>query len=286
MNKKIVFVVAIFGAIVLSLMPVYAQEDYNKIEAKVIEDKGVQNVEQEDGTTKKEQSTQIRILEGEYEHEEYPMTYVISEDVDGIISNTELKENDVVLVSVEEKDGEVTNITYRETVKKNYYLYAALIVLVILAVLIARKNAVKPLVSFMLTILAIFGAFLLALNYKLNIILIGSIASLIITIFIAIKVNGINKKTFVMIACSIVGTAVAGIMSYILFDFANLTNVNIKISQTYINIKEIFVTATILFGGTLANIIVLSSLNMFNFLNKPYKTKSDNIIEGQRSLKL
>lgn len=286
MNKKIVFVVAIFGAIVLSLMPVYAQEDYNKIEAKVIEDKGIQNVEQEDGTTKKEQSTQIRILEGEYEHEEYPMTYVISEDVDGIISNTELKENDVVLVSVEEKDGEVTNITYRETVKKNYYLYAALIVLVILAVLIARKNAVKPLVSFMLTILAIFGAFLLALNYKLNIILIGSIASLIITIFIAIKVNGINKKTFVMIACSIVGTAVAGIMSYILFDFANLTNVNIKISQTYINIKEIFVTATILFGGTLANIIVLSSLNMFNFLNKPYKTKSDNIIEGQRSLKL
>lgn len=286
MNKKIVFVIAIFGAIVLSLMPVYAQEDYNKIEAKVIEDKGIQNVEQEDGTTKKEQSTQIRILEGEYEHEEYHMTYVISEDVDGIISNTELKENDVVLVSVEEKDGEVTNITYRETVKKNYYLYAALIVLVILAVLIARKNAVKPLVSFMLTILAIFGAFLLALNYKLNIILIGSIASLIITIFIAIKVNGINKKTFVMIACSIVGTAVAGIMSYILFDFANLTNVNIKISQTYINIKEIFVTATILFGGTLANIIVLSSLNMFNFLNKPYKTKSDNIIEGQRSLKL
>lgn len=286
MNKKIVFVVAIFGAIVLSLMPVYAQEDYNKIEAKVIEDKGVQNVEQEDGTTKKEQSTQIRILEGEYEHEEYPMTYVISEDVDGIISNTELKENDVVLVSVEEKDGEISNITYRETVKKNYYLYAALIVLVILAVLIARKNAVKPLVSFMLTILAIFGAFLLALNYKLNIILIGSIASLIITIFIAIKVNGINKKTIVMVACSIVGTAVAGIMSYILFDIANLTNVNIKISQTYINIKEIFVTATILFGGTLANIIVLSSLNMFNFLNKPYKTKSDNIIEGQRSLKL
>lgn len=286
MNKKIVFVVAIFGAIVLSLMPVYAQEDYNKIEAKVIEDNGIQNVEQENGIIKKEQSTQIRILEGEYEHEEYPMTYVISEDVDGIISNTELKENDVVLVSVEEKDGEVTNITYRETVKKNYYLYAALIVLVILAVLIARKNAVKPLVSFMLTILAIFGAFLLALNYKLNIILIGSIASLIITIFIAIKVNGINKKTIVMVACSIVGTAVAGIMSYILFDFANLTNVNIKISQTYINIKEIFVTATILFGGTLANIIVLSSLNMFNFLNKPYKTKSDNIIEGQRSLKL
>ena len=30
----------------------------------------------------------------------------------------------------------------------------------------------------------------------------------------------------------------------------------------------------------------LSSLNIFNFLNKPYKTKSDNIIAGQRSLKL
>lgn len=286
MNKKVVCIVAIFLTIILSVIPTYAQEDYNKIEAKVIENKGIQNVEQENGIVKKEQSTQVRILDGEYEHEEYPMTYVIAENVDGIVSNTELRENDIVLVNIEEKDGEVTNVTYKETVEKNYYLYAVLIILIILAILIARKNAVKPLVSFMLTILVIFGVFLAVLNYKLNIILIGSLTSLAITVFIAIKVNGINKKTFVMIACSIVGTAVAGIMSYILFDLANLTNVNIKITQTNINIKEIFVTATILFGGTLSNIIVLSSLNIFNFLNRPYKTKSDNIIEGQRSLKL
>ena len=104
--------------------------------------------------------------------------------------------------------------------------------------------------------------------------------------FIAIKVNGINKKTGVMISCSIVGTAIAGIIAYILFDLLKLTNVNIKIAESFINIKQLFVTATILFGGVLANIIVLSSLNIFNFLNKPYKRKSDNIIQGQRSLKL
>ena len=58
------------------------------------------------------------------------------------------------------------------------------------------------------------------------------------------------------------------------------------LAENFVNIKYIFVTSSILVGGLLSNIIVLSSLNMFNFLNKPYKTKSDNIIQGQRSLKL
>lgn len=285
MSKKIIFIVIIL-TIVLNIIPVYAKETYNSIEAKVIENKGIKEIEQENGITKKEQSTQIRILEGEYEHEEYNMTYVISEDIEGIISNIELKENDLILVDVEEKDGEITSVTYKETINKNYYLYAIFGALIILAIVIAKKNAIKPLVAFVLTMLAIFAVFLLSVQYNWNIILIASIVSLVVTIFIAIKVNGINKKTCVMIACSVVGTAIAGIMAYMLFDFIHGFDVNIKIIKSFINIKEIFVTSTILFGGVLANIIVLSSLNIFSFLNKPYKTKSDNIIEGQRSLKL
>jgi len=256
------------------------------VEAKIIEDKGVQEVEQENGITKKEQSTQIRILEGEYEHEEYQMTYVISEDINSVSSNPELKEDDIILVSIEENDGEITSVTYKETVKRNYGLYAILVFLIILAIVIARRNAIKPLIVFIFTILAIAGVILLAAYQKWNLILISSVVSLVVTMFIAIKINGMNKKTGVMITCSVVGTAIAGIIAYVLFDLVNLTNINIKIAESFINIKEIFVVATILFGGLFSNIIVLSSLNIFNFLNKPYKRKSDNIIEGQRSLKL
>jgi len=286
MKTKVAVIVAIILMIILSIIPVYAEDDYTSVKAKVIENKGIQEVEQEDGTIKKEQSTEIRILEGEYEHEEHEMTYIISEDINSLTSNKELKKDDIILVSIEEKDGEVVRVSYKETVNENYGLYAILGGLIILALIIARKNAIKPLIAYIFSILLVLGVFLLAVNQNWNLILIASAVSLVVTIFIAIKVNGINKKTGVMIACSIVGTAIAGIIAYVLFDLVKLTNVNIKIAESFINVKELFVTTTILFGGVLSNIIVLSSLNIFNFLNKPYKTKSDNIIEGQRSLKL
>lgn len=286
MKTKVATIVLMILIILSSITTVFAEDDYESVKAKVIENKWIQEVELEDGTVKKEQSTEVRILEGEFEHEEYEMIYVISEDINGLTSNTELKEDDIILVSIEEENGEITSVKYRETVNQNYYLYAILIALIVLAIVIARKNAIKPLISFIISILLVFGVFVLAITQKWNLILIASLVSLVVTVFIAIKVNGINKKTWLMIACSIVGTAIAGIIAYILFDILKLTNVNIKIAESFINIKEIFVTATILFGGVLADIIVLSSLNIFNFLNKPYKRKSDNIIHGQRSLKL
>ena len=285
MKTKVV-IIAIILMIILGIVPVYAEDDYTSVKAKVIEAESIQEVEQEDGTIKKEQSTKIRILEGEFEHEEYEMNYVISKDITSVSSNPELKKDDIILVSIEEKDGEITSVIYKQSINQNYYLYSILVGLIVLAIVIARKNAIKPLIAFIFSILLVLGVFVLAINQKWNLILISSAVSLVVTVFIAIKVNGINKKTWLMIACSIVGTAIAGIISYILFDIINLTNVNIKIAQSFINIKEIFVTATILFGGVLADIIVLSSLNIFNFLNKPYKRKSDNIIHGQRSLKL
>ena len=286
MKTKVVVLVAIILMIISCIIPVYAEDDYTSVKAKVIEDKGIQEIKQEDGTTKKEQSTEVRILEGEFEHEEYEMNYMISEDITSVSSNPELKKDDVILVSIEEKDGEITGIIYKETVNQNYYLYAILVALILLAIVIARKNAIKPLVAFILTILTIAGVFIFAVYQKWNLILISSLVSLVVTVFIAVKVNGINQKTGLMIACSIVATAIAGIIAYILFDLLKLTNINIKIAETFISIKQLFVTATILFAGVLADIIVLSSLNIYNFLNKPYKRKSDNIIQGQRSLKL
>ena len=286
MKTKVVVIVSIILILTLSIIPVYAYEDYNSVEAKVIEDKGVQEVKQENGLVKEEQSIKIRILEGEYEHEEYEMTYIIKEDVEAITSNIKLQKDDIILVNIEEKEGEVTKVSYIEKLNRNYGLYIILAILIILAIGIAKKNAIKPLIAFIFTILVIAGVFIFSVYQNWNLILISSAVSLVVTIFIAIKVNGINKKTGVMVACSIVGTAIAAIIAYILFDILRMTNVNFIIADKFINLKQLFVSSTILFSGVLADIIVLSSLNIFTFLNKPYKRKSDNIIHGQRSLKL
>ena len=122
MKIKVATIIAIFVMIILSIIPVYAEEDFNSVKAKVVENNGVQVVEKEDGKTKKEQNTKIRILEGEFEKEEYEMNYVITEDINSVSLNTELKEDDVILVNIEEKDGEVTGITYKETLNQNYQL--------------------------------------------------------------------------------------------------------------------------------------------------------------------
>jgi len=284
--KTKVTLIAIILMVILSIVPAYAQDDYNSVEAKVVEYRGIEEVEGENSIIKKVQNVEVRILEGEYENEEYEMKYIISENVDCITSNAELKEDDIIIVSIEEQNGEVISIKYKENINKNYGLYIILAILVIVAISIARKNAIKPLIVFIITTLFISGTFILSIKQKWNLILVSSIISFFVTTVIAIKVNGINKKTGVIIACSAVGTAIAGIVNYLLFDIMKITNANIKMAESFINIKSLFVSATVLFGGVLANIIVLSSLNMFNFLNKPYKIKSDNIIEGQRSLKL
>ena len=286
MRTKVVVIVLIILMITLSINSAYAQSSYENVKAKVLENKGINEIQQENGEIKKEQVVQVRILEGEYEHDEHEMSYTLLDNTSGIISNVELKQNDKILVAIEEENGEILKVNYKETINQNYSLYIILAFLIILALLIARKNAIKPLIGFIFTVLAVLGGFALAAWQNWNMILTSSIVSIIITVFIAIKVNGINKKTGVMISCSLVGTAIAGIIVYLLFDIIGITNINIKVLYTFINFKDLIVACTILFGGVLANIIVLSSLNIFNFLNKPYKTKSDNIIQGQRSLKL
>lgn len=286
MKTKLVVTVAIFLMLIVCIIPVYAENEYEAVEAKVVEVGETQEIEQENGITKKEQKIEVRILEGEYENEEYEMNYVISEDINDVTSNVELKEDDTILVSIEEKEGEVTKVNYKENITQNYMLYIILAVLIIAVLVIGKTKVIKPIIVYLAAIIFICYIFVFAIQNGWNLILISSIISAVITVIVAIKVNGVDKKAGAMIICSIVGCTIAGILMYLLFDIMNFNNINIKMADGFVNVKELFCSVSILFGGILSNIIILSSFNMFMFLNKPYKTKSDNIIEGQRSLKL
>lgn len=283
MKKYISVIILLIIAITIISQIVYAQNEYSTIKAKVIKNDGIEKIKQEDDIEKQIQKVTIRVLEGEYENEEYKMNYVISEDTESITSNIELKENSNILVEIEEKDGEITNINYKETINQSYILYTIGAILIILLLILSRKRAT---IIYLITILLVSYIFVFSMQQGWNLILIASILSILITVAMFISANGITPKSIVMILKAVLGISISGILMYLLFDIMGLNDINVKITESLVNIKDLICSITMLFACGIYNSITISAQYIFYANNKQYKTKSDNIIEGQRSLKL
>lgn len=280
--KKLISIVLVITFTIIMSMPIYAEENFN-VEAKVVENNGTQEVKKENEPTKKVQNVKIRILEGEYENEEYEMEYTITEDTESLTSNAELKEEQGLIVSIEENEGEVVKVYYKDTINTNHVLYIIGIILIILLLLISRKRAV---IIYLITIILVGITIILSLQNAWNLIMVSSIISFLITAILFISINKISKDTVLMIIRAVLGIAISGILIYILFDIMHLQSINIKITEKLVDIKSLICSATILFSCGIYNSIAISGQYIFYANNKTYKTKSDNIIEGQRSLKL
>lgn len=283
MKKYLITTILFIMLITTMTLTIYAENELTNVKAKIIENKGIEEIQEENEPTKRVQNLLVRILEGEYEDEEYEMVYLISKDIEDVATNMELKENNNILVSLEEKDGEVTNITYVKTIESSYILYIIGAVLILVLLIISRKRAT---IIYFATIILSVGIIIFSIQNGWNLILISSILSLLITTILFISLNKINKEPVIMIIRAILAIAVSGILTYLLFDIMNLESINIKITDKLVNIKDLICSATILFSCGIYNAIAISAQYIFYSTNKPYKTKSDNIIEGQRSLKL
>lgn len=283
MKRYVSVIILLIIAITTMYQMVYAQDVYSSIKAKVTKDNGIEEVKQDEGVSKVLQKVTIRVLEGEYENEEYEMNYIISEDTESIISNIELKENSNILVEIEEKDGEITNINYKDTINQSHILYIIGAILIILLLIFSRKRAT---IIYLVTIFLVSYIFVFSMQQGWNLILIASILSLAITIAVFISANKIKIESVVMILKAVLGIAISGILMYLLFDIMRLNNINVKITESLVNIKDLICSVTMLFACGIYNSITISAQYIFYSNNKPYKTKSDNIIEGQRSLKL
>lgn len=280
--KKYISVIILLIIAIIS-QTVYAQNEYSTIKAKVIKNDGIEKIKQDDEIEKQIQKVTIRVLEGEYENEEYEMNYIISEDTESITSNIELKENSNILVEIEEKDGEITNINYKETINQSYILYIIGAILIILLLILSRKRAT---IIYLVTILLVSYIFVFSMQQGWNLILIASILSLAITIAMFISSNGMKIESIGMILKAVLGISISGILMYLLFDIMGLNDINVKITESFVNIKDLICSITMLFACGIYNSITISAQYIFYANNKQYKTKSDNIIEGQRSLKL
>lgn len=277
--KKLILVITF----ILSISTIAYAEESTNVKAKIVENNGTQEVEKENEPTKKVQNVKIRILEGEYENEEYEMEYIITEDTESLTSNVELKEEQSLIVSLEENDGEVVKVSYIDIENSNYMLYISVTALIILLLIISRKRAI---IIYLITISLVGVMIILSLQNTWNLILVSSIISFLITSILYISISGINKETLLMIIRAVLGIAISGILIYILFDIMHLQSINMKITEKLVDIKSLICSATILFSCGIYNSIAISGQYIFYANNKTYKTKSDNIIEGQRSLKL
>lgn len=285
--KKLIVTIFIILILLANVGPSYAQNESEGVTAQIVEVKGLEETSNENEANKRVQNVTVRILEGEYENEEYEMVYVISEDTENsIVSNTELKEEENILVTISEKEGEVTDITYKEKINKNYTMYAIGIILAISLIIIGTKKGLMPIIVYFITIILVIILLIFSMKMGWNLILVSSVFSALITIFYITRANGINNKTFVMILGSIISIAFAGTLMNILFDAMGLANINVKITDNFVNIKNLICSCIIVVSCGISNLIILVKLNIEAFFNKSYKTKSDNIIEGQRSLKL
>ena len=141
-------------------------------------------------------------------------------------------------------------------------------------------------ILYFLTMILLDFIIIFSMKMGWNLILVSSILSFMITATCMVRANGINIKTLYMILKSIISISFAGILISIIFDTMKLTNINIKITSNLVNLKELICSLMILVSCGICNLILLIKLNKDTFINRPYKTKSDNIIEGQRSLKL
>ena len=286
MKKYISIILAIILIMTIAL-PIYAENESKaeaiNVKAKVVQNNGIEEIITENEPTKKIQKVLVRILEGEYENEDYEMEYLISKDIDNITNNAELNEDEKIVIAIQEKDGEIINILYIETVEYNYTLYIIGIILVIFLFFISRKRAI---IIYLITIILSGVVIIFSLQNGWNLIMVSSILSLLITIILYVSINKINSETFIMILRSIFAIAVSAILIYLLFDIMHLESMNIKVTEKFVDIKSLICSATILFSQGIYNSIAISGQYIFYANNKIYKTKSDNIIEGQRSLKL
>ena len=286
MKKYLLTTIFLVFILVLLVLPVYAQGHNTNLKAKVIKTNNIEEIKEKDVPIRKVQNVTVRILEGEYENEEYEMQYVVSENLEDITSNVELKEDNNILVQIEEKNGEIIKINYIKTIDSNYILYILGAILLILLIIIGINTGMMQIIIYLVTLTLVSCTLIFSMKMGWNLILVSSILSFVITVSYIIRANGINTKTLVMIISSIISISFAGVLINIIFNVTGLANINVKITENFVNIKDFVCSSIIVVSCGLCNLIILIKLNIESFFNKTYKTKSDNIIEGQRSLKL
>lgn len=278
MNKKIIAIVLLILIISAQFMTLYAKDEFANIKAKVVKLDKIEDVTQDEeaSTTKRIQKVTINILEGEYENEEYELDYTISENINNKNSKAQLKDNQVIFVTIESNDGEISNVKVIESSKQNYFIYM-IIFSCLLILLIGKKKAIKPLILFSFLVLYIF-LYVISVKNNSNIIFITFVFSTLINITITISMNGFSSKTISSMFSCLVGSFLSGIIIFTLYNVTGLNGniMNVEIGNVAIGLKELIASGAILTSTGICSIsasVLTKELEGLKVLNPEIKVK-------------
>lgn len=278
MNKKIIAIVLLILIISAQFMTLYAKDEFANIKAKVVKLDKIEDVTQDEeaSTTKRIQKVTINILEGEYENEEYELDYTISENINNKNSKAQLKDNQVIFVTIESNDGEISNVKVIESSKQNYFIYM-IVFSCLLILLIGKKKAIKPLILFSFLVLYIF-LYVISVKNNSNIIFITFVFSTLINITITISMNGFSSKTISSMFSCLVGSFLSGIIIFTLYNVTGLNGniMNVEIGNVAIGLKELIASGAILTSTGICSIsasVLTKELEGLKVLNPEIKVK-------------
>lgn len=170
----------------------------------------------------KTQDVTIQVLDGKYKGQILKSTYSVSYDIDGKIEGYPLDKGNKVDVQISASGGEITSVEVQDLIRQNYILLM-LFVFFALIVIVGRKQGIKAIAAFIITIVAIFLVMLPLIMKGFSPILIAIGISAIIIVLSFIVIAGFNRKSFTAMLGTVGGVVFAGIMAAIFGIIAKLS---------------------------------------------------------------
>ena len=246
-NKILIAILFIF---LFSISTVYAEYTSIMATAKVIE---AGDIQEQDvmGYNMKVQNVKLEILDGDFKGKTVESTYSISYDLENKIEGYPLDNGNKVKIEISALDGEITQVTVQDLVRQDY-LIIMLILFAALILLVGRKQGLKAIAAFIVTIVGIFSIMLPAIINGMNPIFISIAVSIGIIVVSFLIIAGINKKSFTAMLGTTGGVVFAGIISAIFGIMAKLSGGQEEALYLSMNTQNlVFNYRELLFAGIL-----------------------------------
>lgn len=263
MAKKITLITILILIILFNFTRVFGTEftseniegytsEYSK--AKVLETGEVYEQESS-GYKMKVQDVTLQVLDGKYKDQILKSTYSISYDLDGKIEGYQLDKGNKVDIQISLIDGTISEVMVIDIIR---YQYIVLMVIIFFAIilLIGRKQGLKAIIAFIITIGAIFGVMLPTIMRGYSAILTSIIVASAIIVLVFIIISGFNKKSAAAILGTVGGVIFAGVMAGVFGLLAKLSGAQEEAFYLSMNTQNlVFNYRELLFAG-----IVIASL--------------------------
>lgn len=227
------------------------------VKAKVLE-VGEPYIEEVSTYQIKYQDVKVEIKEGEFKGEVLDAKYTVSYDLEGKIEGYLLDKGNIVEIEVQLTDGK---INYEEEavvhgIDRSGYIILLFILLLVISLVVGKVQGLKAIISFIITILAIFLFMLPQIINGHDAIFITILTSVIVTIVSFIIIAGIKKKSIAAMIGTSGGIICAGIVALIFGILAKLSGGQEEAMYLSMNSQNIaFDFKDLLFSG-----IVIASL--------------------------